>query len=74
MHSPNEAHLRAAYKIVCYLNATPRKELPFRNNKKLNLKVYTREDPTGSLTEGILKSNYYTFFNGEVRSKTLLLD
>jgi len=51
MHQPNEAHLRAALRIVQNLKGTLGRGILFRRNKSVSIEAYTDADYAGSVVD-----------------------
>ena len=51
MHSPKEAHPRAAYQVLQYLKGTSGKGILFKRNGGLVLEAYTDADFAGSIID-----------------------
>jgi len=51
MHDPREKHLQAINRIIQYLKSSPGKELLFKKEKNLSMKVYTDADYVGSIVD-----------------------
>ena len=49
MHDPREIHLEAAYRVLHYLKAHPRKEILFKKTLDIALAISTNADFVGSL-------------------------
>ncbi|XP_022883590.1 uncharacterized protein LOC111400404 [Olea europaea var. sylvestris] len=61
MHSLNEAHLEAIYKILIYLKGSTGKGLFFEKNKRKKVKVFTNANWVGSIEDSKSTIGYCTF-------------
>lgn len=66
MHSPKEAHLQVAYRVLQYLKGTPGKGILFKRNGGLVLEAYTDADYAGSIIDRRSTSGYCTFLGGNL--------
>ncbi|RVW19743.1 Long-chain-fatty-acid--[acyl-carrier-protein] ligase AEE15, chloroplastic [Vitis vinifera] len=66
MHSPNQGHFDAVYKILRYLKGTPGKGLLYQNRGHLQVDVFTNADWAGSVIDRKSTSLYCTFVGGNL--------
>ena len=66
MHSPKEAHLQAAYRVLQYLKGAPSKGIMFKRNGGLVLEAYTDADYADSIVDRRSTSGYCTFLSGNL--------
>ena len=66
MHSPNQGHSDAVYRILRYLKGTPRKGLLYENRGHLQLNVFIDADWVGNVIDRRSTSRYYTFVGGNL--------
>ncbi|RVW43806.1 Retrovirus-related Pol polyprotein from transposon RE1 [Vitis vinifera] len=66
MHSPNQGHFDATYRILRYLKGTPGKGLPYENQGHLQVGVFTDADWAGSVIDRRSTSGYCTFVGGNL--------
>ena len=66
MHSPKEAHLQVAYRVLQYLKGTPSKGILFKRNEGLVLEAYTDADYVGSIINRRSTFGYCTFLGGNL--------
>ena len=66
MHSPNQGHFDAVYRILRYLKGTPRKGLLYENRGHLQVDVFTDVDWGGSVIDRGSTSRYCTFVGGNL--------
>ena len=66
MHSPKEAHLQAAYRVLQYLKGALGKGILFKRNGGLVLEAYTNVDYAGSIVDIRSTSGYCTFLGGNL--------
>ena len=66
MHSPKEAHLQAAYRVLQYLKGATGKGILFKRNGGLVLEAYTDADYAGSIVDRRSTSGYCTFLGGNL--------
>lgn len=68
MHSPNEDHMKAVFRILRYLKSSPGKGLFFSKNGNLEVEGYTDADWAGDKSDGKSTSGYFTFVGGNLVS------
>nr|KYP73849.1 Retrovirus-related Pol polyprotein from transposon TNT 1-94 [Cajanus cajan] len=61
MHDPRERHIQAVDKILQYLKSSPGKELLFKREDTLTMKIYADADYAGSITDRKSTSGYCVF-------------
>ena len=61
MHDPRDIHLHAAYRVLHYLKAHPRKGILFKKTSYITLAIYTDADFAGSPLDRRSTTGYYTF-------------
>ena len=66
MHAPSEEHMKAVYRILKYLKATPGKGLFFGKNQDHKVVGYTDADWAGDRMDGKSTSGYFTFVGGNL--------
>ena len=66
MHSPNQGHFDAVYRILRYLKGTPRKGLLYENRGHLQVDVFTDVDWAGRVIDRRSTSGYCTFAQGNL--------
>ena len=68
MHDPREIHLQAAYRVLHYLKAHPRKGILFKKTSDIALAIYTNADFAESSLNRRSSTGYYTFLGGNLVS------
>ena len=66
MHSPNEVHMDAIYRILRYLKSAPGKGFMFSKHGHLEVERYTDVDWAGSITNRKSTSGCFTFVGGNL--------
>lgn len=66
MHSPEEEHLEAVYRILRYLKRTPGKGLLFKKGGEIQVEAYTDADWAGSTIDRRSTSGMCTFVGGNL--------
>ncbi|KAJ0970451.1 hypothetical protein J5N97_023328 [Dioscorea zingiberensis] len=66
MHSPQEAHLYAVYRILRYLKGTPGLGLCFKKNEQRGIEVYTDADWAGSIMDRRSTSGFLYVYVGAI--------
>ncbi|RVW66512.1 Retrovirus-related Pol polyprotein from transposon RE1 [Vitis vinifera] len=64
MHSPKEAHLQVAYRVLQYLKGTPGKGILFKRNGGLVLEAYTDADYAGSIIDRSAEAEFRAMAQG----------
>ena len=61
MHSPHEAHLEVAYRILKYLKGTPRNGIYFGKNDERRIEAYIDMNLTSLVEDRQSTSGYCSF-------------
>lgn len=66
MHSPNQGHFDAVYRILRYLKGTPGKGILYEDRGHLQVEVFTDADWAGSVVDRRSTSGYCTYVGGNL--------
>lgn len=66
IHDPQELHLQATYRVLCYLKGSSKKRILFKRNNSFGLEAYTDADPAGSIVDRRSTMSCCTFPGGNL--------